>query len=201
MGSRPGHGNWDEKYADDVPPPWEIGKVQPALAALVDRISIEAPVLDAGCGTGELAILLAEKGHQVFGVDCSARAIATACAKAADKALDIEFQVGDAEHLEGLGVRPRTVFDSGLLHNLDEEGRRAYVAGLTAICDAGAVVYILAVVHEAGPGWDLTREGLNQLFLAPHWVETTIEAADVLAKVDGDELHLPSFLVTAMRAS
>ncbi|MGH3448757.1 MAG: class I SAM-dependent methyltransferase [Nocardioidaceae bacterium] len=130
MGSRPGHGNWDEVYADDVPPPWEIGTAQPALAALVDHLAIEEPVLDVGCGTGELAILVAEKGHRVVGIDCSERAITSARAKAANRAPDIEFQVADAEHLQRLDVRPRTVLDSGLLHNLDDPGRRGYVAGL-----------------------------------------------------------------------
>lgn len=200
MGSRPGHANWDESYVDGASPPWEIGGAQPALAALVDRISIEGLVLDAGCGTGELAILVAEKGHRVFGLDCSVRAIAIARARASGRALDIEFQVGDAEHLEGLEIRPRTVFDSGLLHNLDAEGRRAYVAGLTAICDAGAVVYILAVASDAGAGWDLTRETLSHLFSASHWVERNIEAVEVLAMVDGDDLRLSSFLLTATRA-
>jgi SAM-dependent methyltransferase len=201
MGSRQGHDNWDEQYAVDVPPPWEIGGPQPALAALVGRISLEGPVLDAGCGTGELAILIAERGHQVVGLDCSRRAIDTARTKAADSALDIEFLVGDAERLEDLPVRPRTVFDSGLLHNLDEGGRRAYLRGLTAICAPGAVVHILAVADEAGPGWDLTPKALNQLFPAPHWVDTTVDTADVLANVDGEELHLPAFLLSTRRAT
>lgn len=157
-------------------------------------------MLDAGCGTGDLAILVAEHGHRVLGLDCSARAIAAARAKSSGRGLDVEFRVGDAERLERLDVRPRTVFDSGLLHNLDEPGRRAYLAGLTSICDPGAVLYILAIAAEAGPGWDLTRAGLSRLFSAPSWVEVDIEAAEVLARVDGEALRLPSFLMSARRA-
>ncbi|MGH3504859.1 MAG: class I SAM-dependent methyltransferase, partial [Nocardioidaceae bacterium] len=151
-------------------------------------------------GTGELAILVAEKGHRVVGIDCSERAITSARAKAANRAPDIEFQVADAEHLQRLDVRPRTVLDSGLLHNLDDPGRRGYVAGLERICDAGAVVCVLAVSAEAGAGWDLTRDGLDRLFPASAWGETNIETAEVLADVDGDEIRLPSFLLTARRA-
>ncbi|HET8601247.1 MAG TPA: class I SAM-dependent methyltransferase [Segeticoccus sp.] len=201
MGSRPGHGNWDEQYAPDTPPPpWEIGGVQPALVALLEATSIQSPVLDVGCGTGDLALLVAERGHQVVGVDCSSRAVTAAREKAAARALDIDVRVGDAEHLEGLGVRPRTVLDSGLLHNLDDDGRRAYVDGLTTICGTGARVCVLAVQQEAGPGWDLTREMLQQLFSAPAWARTRIQPADVLAHVDGEVLHLPSLLLTTERA-
>ena len=201
MGARPGHGNWDEQYAGDAAPPWEIGSAQPALASLADRVPIESPVLDAGCGTGELAILLAAKGHHVVGIDISARAIAGARAKAVEASLDIAFQVHDAEHLEVLEIRPRTVFDSGLLHNLDTHGRATYVAGLTAICNPGAIVYVLAVSSAAGSGWDLTPQDLRRLFSAPQWVETSITTADVLAVVDGVDLHLPSSLLTAKRAA
>jgi SAM-dependent methyltransferase len=200
VGSRAGHGNWDEQYAGAVAPPWEIGRVQPALVARIERISIESPVLDAGCGTGELAILLASRGHQVLGIDSSTRAITVARAKAVDASCHVAFRLADAEHLDDLDLRPRTVFDSGLLHNLDRPGQRAYLAGLAAICDPGAVVHVLAVCAAAGSGWDLTQRRLHQLFGAPQWVDTRIEMADVLALVDGEELHLPSFLLAATRA-
>ncbi|WP_433655220.1 hypothetical protein ACQPW1_30495 [Nocardia sp. CA-128927] len=39
---------------------WDIGAAQHAIAALAASGRIEGPVLDAGCGTGEHAIMLAE---------------------------------------------------------------------------------------------------------------------------------------------
>ena len=187
-------------YAGDASPPWEIGKPQPALAALIDQLDIESPVLDVGCGTGDLAIHLAELGHQVVGVDASEVGVAKARSKAAEKGLEIGFRVADARRLDELEIRPRSVFDSGLLHNLDDEGQRDYVAGLEAISDSGALVCILAVSTEAGMGWGVTRDALIRTFSEPRWVETTIEPVNVLACIADEEAHLRSFLLTTRRA-
>src|SRR3954467_2711438 len=53
-------------------------------------------VVDLGCGTGSLALLAAEAGHRVTGVDFAPRMIEQARAKADAAALDIDWRVGDA---------------------------------------------------------------------------------------------------------
>jgi SAM-dependent methyltransferase len=55
-----------------------------------------AAVADLGCGTGSLAVLLAQHGYRVQGLDLSERMIALAAAKAAALAAPAEFQQGDA---------------------------------------------------------------------------------------------------------
>ncbi|GHJ36634.1 class I SAM-dependent methyltransferase [Streptomyces sp. TS71-3] len=55
-----------------------------------------ADVLDAGCGTGSLSLLLAEAGHRVTGVDLSPRMVAHARAKLAAAGRSAGFLVGDA---------------------------------------------------------------------------------------------------------
>ena len=53
-------------------------------------------VLDIGCGTGSLSLLLAEAGYTVDGVDFAPAMVERARAKATAAGLDIQFAVGDA---------------------------------------------------------------------------------------------------------
>ena len=56
-------------------------------------------VLDVGCGTGEICLLLAEMGHQVTGIDLSEKMLALARSKAKSSRLKARFEPGDAEAL------------------------------------------------------------------------------------------------------
>ena len=56
-----------------------------------------ASVLDVGCGTGSLSVLLAQAGHDVHGVDFSERMIAVGRAKAEKAGVAARFEVGDAQ--------------------------------------------------------------------------------------------------------
>lgn len=192
--------DWDRMYTGAEPPPWDIGQVQPALAAYLAHASIADPVLDAGCGTGELTLLLAERGRQILGFDGSEPAIAAARAKAAERSLTVDFRVADAARVSDLAIRPGTVLDSGLLHSLDDQAAAAYVSGLAAICEPGALVCVLAMSTEAGQGWGQTEESLRTRFAAPHWVSTAVDGIQIHARWQGEELQLPGFLLTTHRA-
>ena len=56
-------------------------------------------VLDIGCGTGAMALLFVEMGHQVTGIDLSPEMLAKARKNAEERNLSLELHVGDAEHL------------------------------------------------------------------------------------------------------
>ena len=58
--------------------------------------SAPAKVLDVGCGTGSLSLLLAEAGHDVTGVDLSPRMVEAARTKLRAAGLEADFLVGDA---------------------------------------------------------------------------------------------------------
>jgi len=58
-----------------------------------------AAILDIGCGTGSLSIVMAGLGHDVSGIDLSPGMIAQARAKAAAAGLTIQFREMDAGDL------------------------------------------------------------------------------------------------------
>ena len=198
-GVRNGPDAYDSDYRDTAGPPWEIGRPQPALSALLDTEVRGPKVLDVGCGTGDLAIALARRGFDVTAVDFSPVAIDLARAKAHQTGVSIAFDVQDATALSLPAAPFSSIFDSGLLHNLHREDPAkavAFLAQLPALAAPGAAVFILAVSAEAGPGWSLTAGLLRSLFATADWVDTRVEPADVTAQA----LSLPALLLRTRRA-
>ncbi|TBL68209.1 class I SAM-dependent methyltransferase [Paenibacillus thalictri] len=70
-----------------------------AWVGVLNRLAGEEPlkVLDVGCGTGFLSLLLAKAGHEVTGVDFADEMLQLARAKAEEAGLQIDFRHGDAE--------------------------------------------------------------------------------------------------------
>jgi SAM-dependent methyltransferase len=56
-----------------------------------------ARIADLGCGTGSLAVLLAEEGYAVDGLDLSPEMVARARAKADAAGVSVDLTVGDAQ--------------------------------------------------------------------------------------------------------
>ncbi len=92
---------WDEQAAtfDEEP---DHGLLDPAVrAAWTDLLlpllpPAPADVIDLGSGTGTLAVLLAQNGYVVRGLDLSEQMVAAARAKAAAAGVPVEFRPGDA---------------------------------------------------------------------------------------------------------
>jgi len=135
--------DWDTVYVAGTPPPWDVGRPQPAFVRLADRGALRGHLLDAGCGTGENALLAAAHSADVVGVDVSPTAIARTRAKAAERGLSARFEVADALHLSQLGLTFDTVIDSGLFHVFDDENRARYVASLASALRSGGSCYLM----------------------------------------------------------
>lgn len=110
--------------------PWDIHQAQPRLMELEALGGFSGDVLDIGCGLGDNAIFLASRGHSVTAVDGSPAAIEQARRRAAEAGVAVAFDVADATNLTRYDGRFDSVLDSGLYHCLDDDGRRAYAAGL-----------------------------------------------------------------------
>lgn len=85
---------------------WEAGDfsevakhIETTAEAFVDRLDIKPgmKVLDVACGSGNLAILAAQKGAGVTGIDIADNLIESARKRAEAAGLNIKFEVGDAE--------------------------------------------------------------------------------------------------------
>jgi SAM-dependent methyltransferase len=72
-----------------------------AAEEFVRRVGISAAnaVLDIACGTGNIAIPAARAGAKVIGVDIAPNLLEQARKRAANEALDVHFEKGDAESL------------------------------------------------------------------------------------------------------
>jgi SAM-dependent methyltransferase len=138
---------WDVSYRDGSAP-WDLGHPQPAIARLASEGGFAGAVLDAGCGTGEHALLVASLGLPVLGVDVAKTAVALAQAKADERGLGAEFAVADALHLERLGRTFETVLDCGLFHSFNGDERPEYVASLASATEHDATLHVLCFSDE-----------------------------------------------------
>lgn len=143
-------GFFDSIYQDT--PPWDIGAAQPALTALFDEHPPAGPVLDLGCGSGDLVIELARRGLRVLGIDIVEAAIEQARARAASLPPEvadlIDFQVADALHPSRLGQRFGAVVDSGFFHLFDQESRDRLVREIADALRPGGRCYLLEFATE-----------------------------------------------------
>jgi len=164
--------------------PWDIGRPQRAFIeageAIVGRASDSpARVLDSGCGTGDLALWLAEQGCRVTGVDFLEKPLEAARRKAQDRGLAANFLQMDALAVGEIPERFDAVTDCGLFHVFDDAGRAAYVAALTKLLEPGAKLFLLCFA-DAEPGEHGPRR-VSELELrkafARGWTIETLEPA------------------------
>jgi SAM-dependent methyltransferase len=167
-------------------PPWDIGRPQPALAELAERGEVRGRVLDAGCGTGEHALMAARLGLVATGIDPAPTAIAIAERKARDRGLAVRFLVGSALELGSLREQFDTVIDSGLFHVFDDADRRRYVENLKAVLTPGGR-YLLLCFSDRQPGSvgprRVTEADIRGSFAQGFYVDT-IEPATFELTVD-----------------
>jgi SAM-dependent methyltransferase len=157
------HPEWNASYTGDTPAPWDIGRPQPAFVRLADEGRLTGRLLDAGCGTGENALLAASRGADVTGIDVAPTAIARARAKASERGLTARFEVADALDLGHLSLTVDTVIDSGVFHVFGDNDRARYVASLAAALRPAGVCYLMCFSDQQPGTWGPRRVRADEL--------------------------------------
>lgn len=171
----PDKDRFQQAYQDKAP--WDIGRPQPALIEMADRIT--GSILDAGCGTGENALFFAARGHQVTGIDFLEQPISEANAKAQRRNLLATFVVMDALHLEELPEVFDSVIDCGLFHVFSDADRERYVTGLATVVRPGGHLFLLCFSDQEPPGHGprrISEQELHNAFTNGWKIESIQEA-------------------------
>jgi ubiquinone/menaquinone biosynthesis C-methylase UbiE len=131
--------------------PWDIGEPQPALVEILSEHPPCGPVLDVGCGSGDLALHLGRSGLDVLGVDLSRSAIRYAQDKAerhADSGGHVEFKVGDATRPALLGQQFGAIVDSGFIHMLSAAAQDRFLKEVTRVLAPRGRYYVLGLLPD-----------------------------------------------------
>jgi SAM-dependent methyltransferase len=190
---------WDASYHDG-PAPWDIGRPQPAVVRLASESAFAGAVLDAGCGTGENALLIASLGLSVLGVDVAETALAIARTKADERGIEAEFATVDALRFDDLGRVFDTVLDCALFHTFDADERPGYAASLASVTEHDGTLHLLCFSDEGpdtGPH-PISRKELRAAFnLGSGWNVAAIDPDRVQTRFH--DHGAPAWLATIKR--
>lgn len=179
--AEPGRPEEPDLYAS--PPPWDIGRPQPAFLGLARAGFIRDRVLDAGCGTGEHTLMAAGLGLDATGVDLAASALRAAEQKARDRSLTARFLRRDARRLPDLGEYFDTVLDCGLFHIFGDGDRTACATSLRSVTRPGGRCFLLCFsdAHPQGSpaGVHEVRQDVIKASFADGWRVDAIEPATI----------------------
>lgn len=156
----PGRPFFDAVYQGRAP--WDVGAPQPDLLDAITGWPPTGRVLDLGCGTGDLAIGLAERGHEVLGVDFAPAAIEEARRRVAaalppDRRHAVQLLTGDAMRVSDFTGRISDAVDSGFYHLFEAEGREELARELASALPPGGRYYMLGFA-VALPSPDVPRQ-------------------------------------------
>lgn len=162
-------------------------------------------ILDVGTGTGFFAVLLAQQGHRVEGIDLTPAMLEEARTLAKQRNLDITFREMDAQNL----AYPDGTFDVVISRNLTwtlPDPQRAYASwfrvlkpgGLLLNFDANWYRYFWDEDAQAAHAQD--RENLQVSDVRDETAGTDVDAMEAIARQTPlSRLHRPAWDLDVLR--
>lgn len=119
-------------------------------------------ILDIGCGTGTLAVMLkrADADVEVVGLDPDPKALRRAKTKATRAALSLQLDQGFSDELPYAEDSFDRVFSSFMFHHLEEENREKTLREVSRVLKPGGSLHLLDFVDD-----DHGSHGLLSRFL------------------------------------
>jgi SAM-dependent methyltransferase len=189
--------NFEDWYQEV--PPWDIGRPQKVFIDLEKQNLIRGKVLDVGCGTGENALFLAEKGYEVSGLDFSPTAILKAREKAHIRNIKVNFEVGNALKLSDKSTVADCIIDCGLFHCFSDEERTIFVDQLYKTLTKQGLYHFLCFsekeTREGGPRRISKQE--VELAFSKNW--KILDFKDVIFENTLHENGTKAYLVTVQK--
>jgi SAM-dependent methyltransferase len=158
--------SWDglaEGWAERVRTGTDHNRVHlldPAMLGILGDVTRQR-VLDAGCGEGRFARMLAERGAKVTGIDLSPRMVELACEQEEREPLGIEYQEADMADLSAFADG---AFDLAVAYNslMDVPAYEAAVAEVARVLKAGGR-FVFCIIHPCfwmpGAQWEPRKPG------------------------------------------
>lgn len=191
---------WDEEAATfDNEPDHGLGDpfIRFAWGKLLQASLPSSPVsvLDMGCGTGSLSILLAELGHEVTGVDVSPAMIAYAEAKTRAAGYDIDFRLENASDPHLADIQFDVIICRHLLWALPDPSL-ALQRWSTLLSPHGRIVLIEGYWHTGGGlhAWESTAA------LPPSFTSVTVKDLSSSPELWGANVTDERYLVVAWQS-
>jgi SAM-dependent methyltransferase len=146
---------WDGFYANRAKPvPFFGPQPDECLAEWIAQglIHTHGRAVDLGCGNGRNAVLLAQSGFAVEGVDYSQAAIAWATQRAAEAGVAVQLQHTSVFDVEFPAGAFDLFYDSGCFHHLAPHRRPGYVQRVADGLKPGACFGMVCFRPEGGSG-------------------------------------------------
>ncbi len=152
------------------------------LAALVDQAQLrsEHRVLDVGCGTGTLAMIVMERHPDVeyIGIDPDPRALARASAKASGAGVRARFERGFGDTLPHPDAAFDRVFSSMMFHHVPKAEKAGVLAEVRRVLKPGGRLEFADIAVDGprllamlgGAGFTAARQtGSRRTLVRPVW--------------------------------